>query len=112
MSTNLMETMAAAFSKEIVEQASPLLGESESDTESALGMLLPALLAGVATHDSTSDGASALLNTLSRPDIDSNLPHKLTELFSGGERTDALLALGASLAGTAFGERLAPCSTR
>jgi len=108
MSTNLLETMAAAFSNEIVEQASPLLGESESGTESALGMLLPALLGGVATHGSTPDGASALLNTLSGPDIDSNLPHKLTELFSGGERTDALLALGPRLAGPALGEKLAP----
>ena len=46
MSTNLLEAMATAFSEEIVDQASPFLGESESGTESALGMLLLVLSAG------------------------------------------------------------------
>lgn len=108
MSTNLLATLTAAFGKEIVAQASPFLGEPEHGTETALRMLLPALLSGLAKHGSTIYGASELLKTLSGTDIDSGLPVNLDGLFAGGERTDALLALGPELVKGVFGDRAAP----
>lgn len=106
MSINLLETIATAFGDEIVEQASPFLGESEQGTESALGMLLPTLLSGLAKQGSTFEGASRLIKTLSGAAVDSGVLTNLAGLFSGGKRTDSLLALGTDLVRGVFGDKV------
>lgn len=105
MATNLLEMFTDAIGDQIASQASQYLGESESGTKSALGMLLPALLGGVAKHGSTVSGAADLLKTLGGAQLDTGLLGNLAGLFSGGGRTDALVSLGTTLVKGVFGDK-------
>ena len=106
MAFNLLETFTDALGSQLVNQASKYLGESESGTKSAVNMLLPALLGGLAKQGSTTEGAAGLLKTLSGSNVDSGLLGNLAGLFSGGSRTDSLVSLGTSLARGLFGDKV------
>jgi outer membrane protein OmpA-like peptidoglycan-associated protein len=106
MAINILEMLTDALGDQVVSQASKYLGESESGTKSALGMLLPALLGGLAKQGSTSDGAAGLLKTLAGSDVDSGILGDLAGLFSGGTRTESLVGLGTSLVKGLFGDKV------
>lgn len=107
MATNLLESIQSVFGDELARQAASFLGETEKDTESALGKLLPALLGGLVKQGSTLEGASRLIRTLSGSEIDSGLLSNLGGLFSEGTRTESLIALGTNLARHLFGDKVA-----
>jgi len=105
MAINLLEILSETLGGQIAKQASGFLGEPEGNTKSALGMILPALLGGLAKQGSTLDGAGNLLKTLGGANIDSGLLGNLAGLFSDKNKTDSLVALGTSLVGSLFGDK-------
>jgi len=105
MAINILEMLTDALGDELATQASEFLGESKAGTQSALGMLLPALLGGLVKKGSTAEGAGGLLETLAGTNIDSGLLGNLAGLFSGGVRTESLVGLGTSLVKGLFGEK-------
>jgi len=106
MAINILEMLTDALGDQVVKQASEYLGEPETGTKSALGMLLPALLGGLAKQGSTTDGAASLLKTLSGSDVDSGILGNLAGLFSGGTRTESLVGLGTSMVKGLFGDKV------
>jgi len=107
MATNLLEMLTETLGGQIANQASQYLGESENNTKSALGMILPALLGGLSKQGSTLDGAASLLKTLGGSNIDTGLLGNLAGLFSDRTKTDSLVSLGTSLVGNLFGDKAA-----
>ncbi|RQW82051.1 MAG: DUF937 domain-containing protein, partial [Methylococcus sp.] len=61
MAINILELLTDALGGQIAKQASEFLGEPENNTQSALGMVLPALLGSLAKQGSTDEGAVSLL---------------------------------------------------
>ena len=103
MSINLIEMLSGSIGKEVIGQASKFLGESEASTGSAVGSLLPALLGSMSQKASTTSGAADLFKMVTGPNIDTGLLGSLGGLLSGGEKTNALLSLGGTLASSFFG---------
>jgi hypothetical protein len=81
---DLLEILKQIFGGNFAAFASRFLGESESNTKSAITSMLPALLGSIVQKGSTPGGASALLNALNSPQVDANLPGKISELFATG----------------------------
>jgi outer membrane protein OmpA-like peptidoglycan-associated protein len=106
MAINLLETLTEALGSQIAKQASEYLGEPENTTKSALGFILPALLGSLSKQGSTPDGADSLLKTLGGANIDSGLLGNIAGLFSDKTKTDSLVSLGTSLAGSLFGDKV------
>lgn len=107
MSTNILDMLGGAIGDQFAKHASTYLGESEDDTRSTLGMLIPALLGGMAAEGSTVDGAARLLSELADRDVDSGILGDLAGLFSGSERTQSVMDLGTRLVQGLLGEKAA-----
>ena len=105
MAINILELLTEALGGQIAKQASEFLGEPENNTQSALGMVLPALLGSLAKQGSTAEGAGSLLNTLGGANIDSGILGNIAGLFSEKSKTDSLVSLGTTLVGSLFGEK-------
>ena len=105
MAINILELLTEALGGQIAKQASEFLGESENNTQSALGMVLPALLGSLAKQGSTAEGAGSLLKTLGGANIDSGILGNIAGLFSEKSKTDSLVSLGTTLVGSLFGEK-------
>jgi len=105
MAINLLEMLGDALGDQVASHASQFLGESETGTKSALGVILPALLGGLAKAGSTEEGAGGLLKTLTGLDIDTGLLSNLAGLFGGADRTSSLITMGSQLVGGLFGDK-------
>ena len=105
MAINILELLTEALGGQIAKQASEFLGEPENNTQSALGMVLPALLGSLAKQGSTAEGAGSLLKTLGGANIDSGILGNIAGLFSEKSKTDSLVSLGTTLVGSLFGEK-------
>lgn len=105
MAINILELLTEALGGQIAKQASEFLGEPENNTQSALGMVLPALLGSLAKQGSTAEGAGSLLKTLGGANIDSSILGNIAGLFSEKSKTDSLVSLGTTLVGSLFGEK-------
>ena len=106
MATNILEMLTETLGSQFAKQASEFLGESETATQSALGLALPALLGGLAKQGSTLDGAASLLKTLGGSNVDTSLLSNIAGLFSEKGKTDSLVNLGTSLLGNVFGDKV------
>ena len=105
MAINILELLTEALGGQIAKQASEFLGEPENNTQSALGMVLPALLGSLAKQGFTAEGAGSLLKTLGGANIDSGILGNIAGLFSEKSKTDSLVSLGTTLVGSLFGEK-------
>lgn len=63
---NLLETIVNAGGGAVVQQMSKSLGLGESQTQSALGQLLPAVARAIGNNGSSPDGLGALLGALGK----------------------------------------------
>jgi len=95
MSTNLLSLAQQALGTDFSKLAGQFLGESQASTQSAMSSLLPAVMGMVAQKGSTQQGASALLQQLQSPAIDTNLLGNVAGLLGGGgSQMQSLLKLG------------------
>ena len=102
---NLLEMLRKLLGGDFAALASQFLGESQSNTKSAITSIMPALLGSIVQKGSTSDGASALINTLNSPQVDANLPGKIGQLLGGGGGNQ-LVNAGSGLLSSLLGSRV------
>lgn len=103
MTTNILDMLTGSFGKDLAGQASKFLGESEAGTMGAVTALLPALLGSLGNRAATPQGASDLFALINGANVDTRLLGNLAGLFSGGDRTTALVSQGSALAASLLG---------
>jgi outer membrane protein OmpA-like peptidoglycan-associated protein len=101
---NLLEILEKIFGGNFAALASRFLGEPESNTKSAITSMLPALLGSIVQKGSTPGGASALMSALNSPQVDANLPGKISELFATGGGNQ-LVSAGSGLLSSLLGPK-------
>jgi OmpA-OmpF porin, OOP family len=104
MAINLLDMLKGAIGNELTGQASKLLGESSSGTQSAIGAILPALLGGMVKQGSSLDGATKLLGLITGSGVNANIMGSLGSLLGGGN-SSAITSLGTQLIGSLFGDK-------
>ncbi len=105
MATNLLDMLTRAISPATVKSVSDHLGESESAVRSGLALLLPVLLAGLASKASTPSGVSGLFALLTGAKVDPDLPGNLASLLGSGQSSGIanVGSIGNILLGHVFG---------
>jgi outer membrane protein OmpA-like peptidoglycan-associated protein len=103
MTTNILDMLTGSFGKDLAGQASKFLGESDGSTMGAVSALLPALLGSLGNKAATPAGAADLLGLVNGANVDTRMLGNLGGLFSGGERTNALVSSGSALAASLLG---------
>lgn len=102
MATNLLDLVSSALTPDTVQGLSRFLGESDSAVQSGLGMLVPAVLGGMASKAATPGGAASLFSLINGANVDTNLSASLGSLLGGGA-PNSLLQTGSALLGSLFG---------
>jgi hypothetical protein len=105
MEDNILLLTKRALGDEFAPLAGELLGESEASIQSALGALLPAVVAATALSGASPGGAAPLLSLLQSPAIDVGVLDSVQGLFGGnGARAVALTRTGAEPARDLLGK--------
>jgi outer membrane protein OmpA-like peptidoglycan-associated protein len=102
---NLLEMLGKILGGDFAALASQFLGESQSNTKSAITSMLPALLGSIVQKGSTPGGASALMNTLNSPQVDASLTDKIGNLLGSGGGNQ-LVNAGSGLLSSLLGSRV------
>jgi len=107
MNDNLLALIQQALGGDFSKHTSQFLGESQDSTQSALGMLLPLLLGGIAQKGATPQGATSLLSLINGDNVDVGALGNIAGLFGGGgDGVNALMKAGAGgLVSGLFGEK-------
>jgi outer membrane protein OmpA-like peptidoglycan-associated protein len=106
MATNLLELVRGAIPPEFADMAGSLIGESGATTASALGSVVPALIAGIAQKGASPAGAQSVMAALDNPAVDTSMLANLGGLFgSGGARASSIMASGAGVVSSLFGDK-------
>ncbi len=103
MAINLLDMFNDAVGDQLVNQASGFLGESSSNTKSAIGAILPAVLGGLSNKARTESGAASILDFLKKDNVDGSILDNLGGLFGGGQATDGLMKTGGGMLDFIFG---------
>jgi len=102
---NLLSILQNIFGGNFAALVSRFLGESESNTKSAVTSMIPALLGAVVQKGATAEGASSLLNMINSPSVDSGIVGNMSQLLGGGGDTNRLMNTGSSLISSLLGPK-------
>ena len=107
MNANLLSLAQEAMGGDFSKLAGQFLGESPGATQSALALLLPAVLGTVAQKGATTQGASGLMSLINGANLDVSSLGNIGGLFGGGGAgANALLKAGtSSLVPAVFGDK-------
>ena len=107
MNANLLSLAQEALGGDFSRLAGQFLGEPQGSTESALGLLLPAVIGGIAQKGATPQGAANLMSMINGANLDVGALGNIGGLFEGGgSGVSALLNAGAaSLVPALFGSK-------
>jgi OOP family OmpA-OmpF porin len=105
VAVNLLELLRREFSSDAVAKIASAVGEPPAKTQSAIGALLPALLGGLASRASSSQGAGDLFKLLDQSGIDGSRYTNLGDALSASGGASELMRVGRSLASSIFGNR-------
>jgi OmpA-OmpF porin, OOP family len=108
VTANLLTQLMNDFRGDAFDGISSALGESPARTQRALGVVLPALLGGLALKAATSDQAGNLLNLIKTNRLDTVADASVTLKEPGGFNT--LVDMGRPLMNSIFGGRSAGLS--
>ncbi|HEY6131977.1 MAG TPA: DUF937 domain-containing protein, partial [Halioglobus sp.] len=90
----------------ISKQLGQHLGEPQGSTQSALGLLLPAVLGVIAQKGATPQGATSLMSLINGANLDVNSLDNIGGLFGGGGAgVNALTKSGPGLVSSLFGDK-------
>lgn len=103
---NLMKMLQDQLSGELMEQASSFLGESSTNTSSAMGAALPSILGSLISKGSTQSGASGIMDMITKGGFDGGMLSNLGSMFGGGEATSGLMNSGSSILSSLMGDKL------
>jgi OOP family OmpA-OmpF porin len=104
MALNLIDLAKSYLTPDLVSQLGGTTGESTATTQTALGGMIPTVLAGLIPQASTASGAQGLFDTV----LSSQLGpvENLGSAFSSPAGSEALFRSGRGLLDGVFGERL------
>ena len=105
MSNNLLESLKEHFSGDVVANLATLLGESQTNTASALNSALPSLLAGLVGQGADSNSLASLFKLITEGNHDGGVLSNLGALSRGGEETTKLVSQGGILLASLFGDK-------
>lgn len=105
MSIDLFKLVQEHLSDDLLNKASSFLGESKETTKSGFSAAIPALMAGLISKGSDTNGAKDLFQLISKPALSGNLLNNLGGLFSGtGDSASG--DIGGSILNTVFGDKM------
>jgi outer membrane protein OmpA-like peptidoglycan-associated protein len=102
-----VDAVTSQLTPDVVHQASSLVGESESNTRSALTAAVPSVLHGMVNMASSQEGASSLTSLIRECGYGSAV-ESVGSLFGGGTATNGMMASGTQLLGKLFGNNSLP----
>ncbi|MFK7969179.1 MAG: DUF937 domain-containing protein [Bacteroidia bacterium] len=105
MSINLLEMAGGLFNSGLVKQVSGMLGESESNTQSAVSSMIPALLGGIVNKASDKQGAEGIMGMLDSFNLDGSMLSNIGGML-GGDSNSGLMNMGGSLLSGLFGDKV------
>ncbi len=103
---DILKMVTDVAGKALVNQASGFLGESQSNTQSAISAILPSLLGGLLGKSQQSGGAGIIMDLLNNNNMDGGMLNDLSGMFNGGESTNALTGLGGNLLKGILGDKV------
>ena len=106
MTPNILESLQSEFGDEIVGMLGKAINEDPSKTKSALGAAFPAILGGLISKGSSTQGASEILEMITKGGFGTDTLMGLGSAFAGGSVTKDLLASGAELLKKILGDRM------
>lgn len=107
MNVNLLSLAKDALGGDFPKLAGQFLGESQGATQSALSLLLPAVVGVIAKKGATQEGATGLMSLINGTSLDAGSTQNVTGLFGGGGAgINALVKAGAAgLVPALFGDK-------
>lgn len=105
MSVNILEQVTSHFNNDITDKMGKFMGTDSSTVKMALTKALPAVLGGLANKGSTSQGASDILEMITKGGFGASTLAGLSQAFSGGEATQNFFTTGAGLLKRIFGDK-------
>lgn len=102
---NLIDLLKDQIGSAVVNKAAEYLGESTSNTESALGSIMPAVLGGVINQASTTDGVKSLMGLFSKGSEHTDLLGNLGNILGQTGGFDKILNMGGPIIKMLFGNK-------
>lgn len=91
---NILDLLKGQLGSAAIGQIAELIGEDNSKTSSAINSILPSLLGGLMQKGTSTEGASGLLDMLSKNNLDGSMFSNLTGMLGGGSKTSAMMNIG------------------
>ncbi len=104
--TNLLNLASNEFRGDTINRIAGALGESSSTVQAALNAVIPALVGGLASKASTSQGASELFDLLKRNRFDTGEFSNAANAISSTDGVSRLIETGGPLLNSVFGSRV------
>lgn len=111
MNTNLLESITNQLTPQMIQKVSSFLGETPSQTQTAVDGAIPTLLAGLMHFSSFPNGPTQLLNLLNQTNYGSLL-NNLSGLFGEGNTTQNVMTAGEEIVRVVFADKLDAVSER
>jgi len=107
MNDNLLSLIQPLLGGDFTKLLSQFLGEPQGSAQSALGLLLPAVLGGIAQKGATPQGATSLMSLINGANLDVGSLSNIAGLFGSGDAgANSLLKAGAGgLVSALFGNK-------
>lgn len=103
---NLLDMLKDQMGSAVMNKAAEYLGESSSNTQSAMGTIMPAMLGGVINQASTTDGIKGLMDMFSKGDNHSDLLGNMSNLLGDSNGFNNILNMGGPIVKMLFGHKL------
>jgi len=104
MAINLLDMFKDVVGDQLARQASGFLGESTSSTNSAISVILPAIVGGLVNKGESQGGTASILDYLKNENVDGSILDKLAGMFGGGDATNEVLQKGSGALDFIFGK--------
>ncbi len=106
MSTNLLESLSALVTPDVIGRAATALGDSEPAVSKGMSAVFPVLLGSIANRADDPGFASTLFNLVRDPANDGSLLGNVAGLLSPGAASSPMMALGGKLLTSLFGNNV------
>ncbi len=105
MATNLLDSLKALVTPDLISKACGMLGESESATTKAVGAVFPTILGGILGKAQDSGAMGQIFDLLKDKANDGSILSNVGSLL-GGSSKDPINALGGKFLSSIFGDKL------
>lgn len=105
MELNIIDLLKSQLGGSVLKHISNFIGEREEGAKSALDAIVPTLLGSLTQKASTQEGASNLFNLIAQGNHDGGILDNITDLFSGGSKSEGLLNSGGNLIQSFLGNK-------